>query len=156
MRKAVLPLILSLFLAWGCSREDGVLRDGYYSAISDSYNEAGWKEFITLYVYNNRIVTAEYNARNSSGLVLSWDGASLRELQVGTAHPSLLIREYVQDLLTWQDPRRIRRIPGDTHVYDTFGKLAVVAIEQAKIGNRAVAQVRIDGSSPVRNDAAPF
>jgi major membrane immunogen (membrane-anchored lipoprotein) len=152
--------MLPLFLAGvcpGCAPEDGMLQDGYYSAISDSYNEAGWKDFITLYIYNNKIVTAEYNARNASGLVLSWDSASLRGLQAETRlHPDLLIRVYIQDLLTWQDPQRIRRIPADTYVYETFKKLAIVATEQAKIGNRAVAQVRVAENSPVRNDAAPF
>ncbi|MDL2210127.1 hypothetical protein LJC26_04920 [Desulfovibrio sp. OttesenSCG-928-O18] len=142
----VLPFVFLLLLAVcpGCSPDETLLRNGYYSAVADSFNKGGWKEFVTIYVYNNKIVTAEYNARNASGLVLTWDSLSMREMKTRTrVHPNRIIRAYTQDLLTWQDPQRVRQVPGDIYFYEPFKRLATVAVEQARLGNKAVAVVRV-------------
>lgn len=138
----MLFILLSALALTGCSQDDGVMRDGYYSAVAASFNEDGWKEFITLYIHNNRIITVEYNARNASGLVLSWDVLYLRKLKAKMrVHPNQIIREYSRELLSRQNPQMVRRVPGDSYFYKTFKKLAAVAVERAKTGNKALAEV---------------
>jgi major membrane immunogen (membrane-anchored lipoprotein) len=138
----LMVLLLSLMAQGGCSPDKDSMHNGYYSAVAASFNEGGWKEFITLYVYNNRIVTVEYNARNASGLILSWDVLSLRKLKARTrVHPNLLLRGYTQELLNKQEPSKIRRISGDEYFYDSFTELAAAAIAQAKTGNKDVVEV---------------
>jgi len=61
------------------------LKDGYCTAEMDDFDSGdrtpgnitgigheGWKEYITIYVRNSRIITAECNAENESGLIKSW------------------------------------------------------------------------------------
>lgn len=132
----------------GCSPPGNTLQDGYYSAVAASFDEAGWKDFITLYVYNNKILTAEYNARNASGLILSWDGFSMRKMATAPyIHPNRIIREYTHQLINGQDPSRIQRVQGDSHFYDAFKTLAAVAIERARTGDKTVAEVDIAKTS---------
>ena len=120
------------------------MRDGYYSAAAESFNREGWKAFITIYVRNDKIVTAEYNARNASGLILSWDVQSLRQLKTKMRiHPSRVVREYTQDLLNKQSPENIRCIPGDNYIYDSFMQLAAAAIAKAHSGDRSLAKVHL-------------
>ena len=141
MRLCVFMLfaLLPLTAIAGCSRDGDAMQDGYYSAAAASFNEDGWKEFITLYIHNNRIMTVEYNARNASGLVLSWDVLYIRKLEAKLrVHPNQIIREYSKELLNRQDPRLIRQVSGDVYFYETFIKLAAIAVKQAKTGNKAV------------------
>ncbi|MDL2226432.1 hypothetical protein LJB86_02110 [Deltaproteobacteria bacterium OttesenSCG-928-M10] len=44
----------------GCSSGGPGLRDGYYTAEAAEFDQLGWKEFLTIYVNNNIIVTAGY------------------------------------------------------------------------------------------------
>lgn len=133
----------------GCSRDDVVLHDGYYSAVAASFNALGWKDFVTLYVYNNRIVTVEFNARNPSGLIMSWDGMTLRRLKRRMAmHPNSAIRHYTQELLSRQNPDSLRRVAGDDYFYDTFKLLTEAAIAQAKTGNKSVVNVPLGDTAP--------
>ena len=133
-----------LLAAPGCSEDSGAMRNGYYSAASATYNSDGWKSFITLYIYNNKIVTAEYNARNVSGLPLHWDVLSMRRIKSRTRiHPSRLIREYTQELLNRQNPAQIRRIPGDDLFYESFTRLAAAAMAQARSGDKGLAEVAL-------------
>lgn len=142
---------LCLCFAWllltgapGCSEDAGSMHNGYYSAADAVFNGDGWKSFITLYIYNNQIVTVEYNARNASGLVLSWDVLSMRRLKARTRiHPSRLIREYTQELLNRQNPDHIRRIAGDDLIYERFTQLAAAAMAQARTGDRRLAEIRL-------------
>lgn len=144
--------VLSLFLALlsGCGRGEAVLHDGYYSAVAASFNNYGWKELVTLYVYNNRIVTVEFNAHNPSGLVLSWDSLTLRMLKSKMQqHPNLVIRKYSQELVNRQRPENIRKITGDEYFYDSFLSLAAVAIARAQAGDKSVADVKLSNSKHV-------
>lgn len=110
--RTALAVFLLLFpLVAGCGRNDTQLRDGYYSAVAASFNNYGWKEFVTLYVYNNKIVTVEFNAYNPSGLILSWDGLTLSTLKTRMRqHPNLVIRQYSQELVNRQHPENIRKV----------------------------------------------
>ena len=156
MRKSVSILIAPLLAAalsgalFGCAAEGPELHNGYYSAVAEEYNADGWKEFITLYVYNNRVITVEYNARNASGFILSWDGLSMRRLVRQTnLHPNRVVRAYSQELLNRQDPGKIRPVPGDAYFYKPFKALAAAALEHAKAGNKTVATVRFAENAAV-------
>lgn len=123
------------------------MHDGYYSAVAASFDEDGWKDFVTLYIQNNRIITAEFNARNASGLALSWDIRFLRRLKAENGiHPNQIIREYTRELLNRQDLEAVRRVRGDTRFHPVFVQLASMAIAQARAGDRSVAEVRLTGA----------
>ena len=142
--RTLLRCFILLVLLSGCSPDENRMHDGYYSAVAAVFNKDGWKEFITLYVYNNRIVTVEYNARNASGLVRSWDAPYLRHLkEKAGVHPNRLIREYSRELLGRQDSEGIRRVRGDRRVYDVFKTLASAAIAQARAGDKTVLEVPV-------------
>jgi len=143
-RAALAVLLLFFAVLPGCAHDETVLHDGYYSAVAASFNNSGWKEFVTLYVYNNRIVTVEFNARNPSGLILSWDGMTLRSLKSKMRqHPNLVIRKYSQELVNRQRPENIRKITGDEYFYDSFIALAAAAMARARAGDKSVADVQL-------------
>ena len=145
-RPFLLCALLLLALLPGCSPDGASMHNGYYSARADSFGKDGWKDFLTLYVHNNRIVTVEYNARNVSGLVMSWDVLYLSRLKAAMGlHPNQIIREYANELLNRQNPALIRRIRRDTRFYDSFTTLAAVAIAQAKAGDKTVPEVPVNG-----------
>ena len=136
---------LLLVPIFGCAPEGDVMRDGYYSARADSFDEDGWQEFLTLYVHNNKIVTVEYNARNVCGLIMSWDAHHLSRLKSTLGvHPNQIVREYMNELLHRQTPQGIRRAKRDTRFYDSFKALALVAMEQAKAGDKTVIELPVD------------
>lgn len=152
MRRRVAMAFFLLFfpLVPGCGQNDSQLHDGYYSAVADSFNNYGWKEFVTLYVYNNRIVTVEFNAYNPSGLILSWDDLTLSTLKNRMRqHPNLVIRKYSQELVNRQYPGNIRKVVADDFFYDSFIALSAVAIARARAGDRSVAEVRLSNSQHV-------
>jgi major membrane immunogen (membrane-anchored lipoprotein) len=128
----------------GCakSRPSGTLVDGYYSAETSEFDSFGWKEFITIYVSGNRIVSVEYNGKNSSGLIKSWDPLYMRQMneQDGT-YPTEYTRVFASSLLSRQDPDSIDAVSGATISRETFKLLAKAAIEQSKNGSRQVAVV---------------
>lgn len=140
----VLLLIMVPFLFSCSSESSGEMLDGYYTAESFSFDEDGWKEYLTIYVSKNTIVTAEYNARNSSGFIKSWDVDHIRldEKESGF-NCNIAMREYTSALVNRQVPSEITRIAGDEHLYTSFYILAEAAIAQAKAGNHAIVIVNL-------------
>lgn len=140
-RDLVLTLIILILatLFPACAQGDPKMRDGYYSAEAANFDANGWKEYISIYVRDNKIVTVEYNARNSSGFIQSWDVDYMRAMfaQSG-AYPSEYTRNYAVSLLNWQNPDNVDPITGAS-----FQLLAKAAIEQAKAGDKQVALVEI-------------
>ena len=63
-------VILSLCLA-GCGSEKG-MKNGYYTAEMKEY-DYGWKEYVCIFVKNDKIVSIEFNAKNPSGFIKAWD-----------------------------------------------------------------------------------
>ena len=133
--------ILAAFLS-ACSDNASDLHTGYYSAETASFDTHGWKEYITIYVSDNTIVTVEYNARNASGFIKSWDLDYMRTMmaKAGT-YPNEYTRAYSVSLLNWQDPENIDAMTGATHSYHTFQLLAEAAIGQSKAGDKQMALV---------------
>jgi major membrane immunogen (membrane-anchored lipoprotein) len=144
-----IPLVLAGVLAVsvllpGCAknRRSGTLLDGYYSAEISEFDSFGWKEFITIYVSGGKIVSVEYNGKNSSGLIKSWDPLYMRRMneQDGT-YPTEYTRAFSASLLRCQDPDSVDAVSGATVSHETFKLLAKAVIEQSKNGSRQLAIV---------------
>jgi major membrane immunogen (membrane-anchored lipoprotein) len=137
-------ILAVLALLPGCAKNrlSGTLLDGYYSAEISEFDSFGWKEFITIYVSGGRIVSIEYNGKNASGLIKSWDPLYMRQMdkQDGT-YPTEYTRIFSSSLLSRQDPDSIDAVSGATVSHETFRLLAKAAIEQSKNGSRQVALV---------------
>jgi major membrane immunogen (membrane-anchored lipoprotein) len=120
------------------------LKDGYYTAEAREFDDQGWKEYLTIYVFNGRIVNAEYNSRNSRGFLRSWDMADKRRTTRATGtNQSRYSREYTVALLNLQDPDKVAPIPGSGWIHPNFQRLAQAAVRQAQAGDHRVALVRL-------------
>lgn len=147
MRKRILLLMtvltLSVLLS-ACSQNDSEMYNGYYSAEAATFDSHGWKEYITIYVRDNKIVTVEYDAYNASGFIKSWDMDYMRVMAAKSGtYPNEYTRVYGVSLLNWQNPSDVDAISGATHSYASFQLLAAAAIEQARTGDKQVALVDI-------------
>lgn len=150
MKKQTLLLLLLVVMVIAilfpsCSQtQSGKMQDGYYTAEFASFDAHGWKEFITIYVNNNKIVTVDYNAKNASGFIKSWDMDYMRTMNAtdGT-YPNKYTRAYAVALLNKQNPEGVDVISGATHSYTSFQLLAEAAISQAKVGDKSVAFIKL-------------
>lgn len=141
--KILAPLALMLALAAACSPAEGPgLKDGYYTAEASGFDSLGWKRFMTIYVNQDRIVTVEYNAKNASGFLRSWDMDSMRRMnaEAGT-YPSKYARAYAVALINRQNPAQVEAVPGADRYLESFRLLAEAAIDRARRGDRSVAFV---------------
>lgn len=144
---------LSILLIASCSGGGGNagsggqrLVDGYYTAEAASYDSHGWKEYITIYVDNNNIVTVDYDAKNAGGFSKSWDMDYMRSMiALKGTYPAAYGREYTAALLRLQEPEGIDALAGATNSYHSFKILAATAIAQARAGNKNVALVELPG-----------
>jgi major membrane immunogen (membrane-anchored lipoprotein) len=143
----IFSVIAITLLLSACSQETSAMRDGYYSAEAASFDTEGWKPFITIYVSNNRIVTIEYNAKNASGFIKSWDVDYMRGMMAAAGtYPNKYTRAYAAILLDKQNPAWVNPIPGAEPFHTEFQRLSEAAIAQAKAGNKNVAIVNLPAS----------
>jgi len=153
-----LTIILTAALLCACAQVDasGKMKDGYYSAEPVDFDDHGWKEFLTIYVKNNTIVTVEYNAKNPSGFIKSWDMDYMRTMnRTDNTYPNEYTRKYAAMLLDSQGIEGLDAITGATHSYDTFLMLAEAVINQAKLGDARVAFITLsDGTVHYRRNQA--
>jgi major membrane immunogen (membrane-anchored lipoprotein) len=120
------------------------MRDGYYTAKAAGYDTGGWKDFLTIYVSDNQIVTVDFNAHTSSGFLRSWDPDYQRKEQAATGlHPSTYLRTYTTELLSLQNPAGVLVVAGAERQHKTFQLLAEAAILQAKAGDKTIAAVEL-------------
>ncbi|MDR3278103.1 MAG: FMN-binding protein [Oscillospiraceae bacterium] len=134
----------AVLLLAGCAGQDGGMRDGYYTAEAAAFDDEGWKDFITLYVADGKIVTAEFNARNSSGFVRSWDPDYQRATRAETGlNPSEYLRTYTGELLNLQNPAKVLVVAGAERPHETFQLLTEAAIVHAKAGDKTTAFVEL-------------
>jgi major membrane immunogen (membrane-anchored lipoprotein) len=152
--------LLLLFLAFLFSACSGIfsggpspfrgrdrLLDGHYTAEAFSFDSYGWKEFVSVYINQGKIVTVDYNAKNASGFIKSWDMDYMRRMNAGSGtYPNKYARGYALALLNRQDPERIDVLTGATDSYISFKLLATAVLNQARAGNREVAFVEIPGT----------
>ncbi|MDR3365151.1 MAG: FMN-binding protein [Clostridiales Family XIII bacterium] len=140
----VAVIAISALLPGGCRGQDGEMRDGYYTAEAAAFDDEGWKDFITIYVADDKIVTAEFNARNSSGFVRSWDPVYQRMKRAETGlHPSEYLRTYTGELLNLQNPAKVLVVVGAERQHKAFQLLTEAAIVQAKAGDKTIAFVEL-------------
>jgi major membrane immunogen (membrane-anchored lipoprotein) len=137
-------VVVSALLLAGCQGQDAEMHDGYYTAEAAAFDEEGWKDFITLYVANNKIVTVEFNARNSSGFAQSWDPDYQRAKRAETGlHPSKYLRTYTGELLNLQNPANVLVVEHAERQHEIFQLLTEAAIVQAKAGDPTIAFVAL-------------
>ena len=132
-------LLFSAFLG-GCGSQSG-MKDGFYTAEMSEYSH-GWKEYLCIRVKNDRIVYAEFNAKDPSGYIKAWDNTYMQNMKsVEGTYPNEYTRKYVAQLLEKQTPDEVETISGATHSGDNFLKLSAAVIEQAMKGDSAISIV---------------
>ena len=120
------------------------MQDGYYTAEAANFDENGWKEYITIYVSNDKIITVEYDAKNASGFIKSWDMEYMRVMnEKDGTYPNKYVRAYTEALLNRQEPEKVDAVAGATHSHTTFQLLARAAMKQAEMGDKNVAFVQV-------------
>ena len=118
--------------------------DGYYTAEAKYFDKYGWKEFVTIFVSGGKITTVEYNAKNPSGFIKSWDMDLMRLMNATNGiYPNAYTRIYAAELLAKQNPEKIDVISGATHSYHTFNQLAAAVIKKIQEGDTSVAFVDV-------------
>ena len=129
----VLLLCISL-LTTGCGTASK-MKDGFYTAEMAEYSY-GWKEYLCIMVKNGTIIYAEYNAKNDSGYIKSWDNTYMENmLTINGTYPNEYTRNYVSQLLERQDPNDVDAISGASQSASQFKKLAAAVIRQAVKGD---------------------
>jgi major membrane immunogen (membrane-anchored lipoprotein) len=143
--KTTFLILLAVFLTLtDCTPGTFRMKDGYYTAESSTFDRLGWKEFVTIRVSNGRIVMVEYNAKNLSGFMKSWDIEYTRNMRaLNGTYPNEYSRIYAGALLSNQETGGIDALTGATNSYRAFIQLARRAIEKAQAGDRAVAFVNL-------------
>lgn len=137
-------LVAAVCLLSACTGGNGGLADGYYTAIMADYDTYGWREYVTLCISDQAIVSVEYNAENVSGMVKSWDMDYMREMNaISFTYPNEYTRLYSEALLAQQDPDRVDAITGATGSHACFVALAHAALANARVGDHSVAQVTL-------------
>lgn len=136
-RKFVLGVMVFVIAAGtlaGCGSTKR-LKDGFYTAEMAEFSH-GWEEYLIIQVKNNKIVSAEYNARNESGFIKAWDNAYMKNMMpsCGT-YPNDYTRAYVQQLIDGQEETKVDAITGATSSGKNFEKLVAAVLEQAAAGD---------------------
>ncbi|WP_349947388.1 FMN-binding protein [Lacrimispora sp. BS-2] len=146
-RKRFLMIFLVLMLVFslsGCKKQESRLVDGFYTVEMSDYNN-GWKEFVTIRVSGNKIVTVEYNAKNSSGFIKSWDIPYMRNMldKKGT-YPNRYTRTYAANFLAAQSGKGIDAVSGASVSGGNFQKMASLLMEKAGKGDDSLGIVESD------------
>ncbi|MCQ4726104.1 FMN-binding protein [Anaerotignum faecicola] len=143
MKKKIIyfSFVIIALLLGGCSSETK-MQDGFYTAEMSEYSH-GWKEYLCIMVKNDKIVYAEFNAKNPSGYIKAWDNAYMQSMNaVQGTYPNEYTREYVARLIESQSPEEVDIITGATTSGDNFLKLSAAVVEQAVAGNTEIATVQ--------------
>lgn len=137
-KKTGLLLLIAALLCicfTGCGDKEGQLQDGYYSAEASDYSH-GWKEFVSICISNGKLVTVEYNAKNESGFIKSWDMNYMRNMEgITGTYPNMYTRTYAADFLSKGDPQAVDMVTGASSSGAKFKLLAAAALEQAEKGD---------------------
>ena len=87
-------------------------------------------------VKDDKIVYAEFNAKDPSGYIKAWDNAYMRNMAaVQNTYPNDYTRKYVAQLMETQGTDGLDTVSGATHSGNNFVRLAAAVIEQAASGN---------------------
>ena len=142
MKKAIcVSLILIAALLSVCSSKNE-MKDGFYTAEMSDYS-FGWKEYLCIMVKDDKVVYAEFNAKNPSGYIKAWDNAYMKNMKpVSGTYPNEYTRTYVSELIETQDPEKCETLTGATSSGTNFSKLSVAVVEQAKKGDSKIKIVK--------------
>lgn len=139
-KRLCLWMLLPMLLLGGCG-VGNKMEDGFYTAEMAEYSH-GWKEYLCIFVKNDKIVYAEFNARNESGYIKAWDNGYMGNMLAGTGtYPNAYTRAYVAQLVETQDPDEIDAVTGASHSGGNFDKLSRAVMEQAKKGDSSIVVV---------------
>lgn len=143
MISALSICLLACSLLTSCGEKEG-MQDGYYTAELSEYH-FGWKEFVTICVMEDKIVSVEYNAKNPSGFIKSWDIAYMRNMNsVQGTYPNKYTRTYGAQLLEEQNADHLDAVIGASSSGKNFNKLAAAVLEKAKKGDTSIAIVEVE------------
>lgn len=135
MKKYLFVLILCVAAVMCGCRASSKMNDGFYTAEMADYSH-GWKEYLCIMVKNDTIIYAEFNAKNPSGYIKSWDNEYMQNmLTVNKTYPNEYTRNYVSQLIDTQASDSIDAISGASHSADNFRKLSEAVIKQAVKGD---------------------
>ena len=135
----VLIWILAFFTLNACSARNGGFADGYYTAIESDFCSRGWKEFVTMHVSNGSVISLEYNAKNASGMIKSWDMNYMRTMnRVAGTYPNAFTRFYANAFMRYQDLEDVDVMTGATDSFHIFNALMEAALELAEAGTDGV------------------
>lgn len=129
----------------GCGAANGSMKDGYYTAEMADYAN-GWKEFLTLHVEDGTIVSVEYNAKNASGFIKSWDMAYMRRMNAARGtYPNHYTRAYARQVVEKQSGDEIDTVAGASSSGGNFRLMVAAALDMARQGKNEVAIVQPQG-----------
>lgn len=133
-------IIVAVGVIAGCGSTKR-LKDGFYTAEMSEFSH-GWEEYLIIQVKDNKIVSAEFNARNESGFIKAWDNTYMKNMmeKQGT-YPNKYTRDYVQQLIDGQSGTQVDAVTGASHSGQNFEKLVAAVIRQAAAGDSATAVV---------------
>ena len=136
----VLIAVMMTLLLSGCGSSTS-LKNGYYTAEMAEFS-FDWKEYLIIQVKNGIIVSAEYNAKNASGFIKSWDNSYMKNMinEQGT-YPNKYTREYIQQLIDEQADTQVDAITGASTSGQNFEKLVEAVLKQAAKGDSTTAIV---------------
>lgn len=125
-------LIVMTLLISGCGSK---MKDGFYTAEMSDYS-FGWKEYLCILVKDGDIVYAEFNAKDPSGYIKSWDNAYMENMgTLSGTYPNEYTRYYVAELIESQNSEDIDTLTGATTSGSNFTRLAAAVTKQAAKGN---------------------
>jgi len=132
-------LLCGVILA-ACQDKRGY-KDGYYTAQTAEYSH-GYKEYVCILIKNNHIISVEFNAKDCSGYIKSWDNRYMNQMKsVQGTYPNEYTRAYARQLVESQDIEKVDAVTGATNSGRNFVKLVRAALENAAEGNQKVAVV---------------
>lgn len=141
--KRILLGVLFVFLLTavsGCGTSDK-MKDGYYTAEMEDFSY-GWKEYLCIYVQDDKIVSAEFNAKDPNGFIKAWDNEYMHNMvSVCGNYPNKYTRSYVKQLIDGQKNMVVDTMTSASVSGGNFKKLAAAVIEQAKKGDASVVSV---------------
>lgn len=133
-KRLFLGMLILVFFLSGCGSQNK-MQDGFYSAEMSDYSH-GWKEYVCIMVKNDKIVYAEFNAKDPSGYIKAWDNSYMQNMSSVTGtYPNEYTRYYTAELIEKQNSSEVDALTGASTSGSNFKLLTAAVMEQAVKGN---------------------